>query len=83
MSRFSFTTPPGTAGGFNSIKAYVTQLVRRGAPAVLESCDKIVLTNEQFDAFCEICETPPTPSPEIRKAAKALDEEGFFPHEGD
>lgn len=70
------------AAGFNSVKAYVTQLVRRDAPAVLETYDNIVLTNEQFDAFCEICENPPTPSPGIRKAAKALDEEGFFPHEG-
>ena len=46
------------------------------------SVDKIILTNEQFDAFCEICENPPTPGLEIHKAAKTLDEEGFFPHEG-
>lgn len=32
------------------------------SPAVLESYDRIVLTNEQFDAFCEICENPPPPS---------------------
>lgn len=70
------------AAGFNSIKAYVTQLVRRDAPEVLETYDKIILTNEQFDAFCEVCENPPEPSPKIRKAAKALDEKGFFPHGG-
>lgn len=70
------------AAGFGSIKAYVSQLVRRDAPAVLENYDKIVLSNQQFDAFCEICENPPMPSPAIRKAAEALDKEGFFADEG-
>ena len=71
------------AAGLNSIEAYVTQLVKRNASEVLETYGKIVLTNEQFDAFSEVCENPPAPSPEILTAAKALDEEGFFPpHEG-
>lgn len=69
------------AAGFSSIKAYVTQLVRQDAPDVLESFGKIILTNEQFDAFCRVCDNPPPPSPKIRKAAKALDEEGFLERE--
>ena len=65
------------ASGFSSIKAYVTQLVRQDAPAVLKSYASIQLTNEQFDAFCQACENPPVPSAKIRKAAEALDRDGF------
>ena len=65
------------AAGHSSIKAYVTQLIRRDAPAVLENYSNIQLTNEQFDAFCLACDNPPTPGTRIKRAAEALDREGF------
>ncbi len=65
------------ASGLGSIKAYLTQLVKQNAPGVLEEYANIQLTNAQFDAFCQACENPPAPSEKIRKAAEALDQEGF------
>jgi uncharacterized protein (DUF1778 family) len=66
------------ASGLTSIKAYVTQLVKQHAPEVMAAHNSIQLTNAQFDAFCEACDNPPTPSDKIRKAAEALDQEGFL-----
>lgn len=65
------------ASGLTSIKAYVTQLVRQHAPEVLEAYSCVQLTNAQFDAFCKACDNPPTPTDKLRKAARALDQEGF------
>ena len=66
------------ASGLTSIKAYVTQLVKRHAPEVLEAYSSIQLTNSQFDAFCEACDNPTAPTARLRKAAQALDQEGFM-----
>ena len=66
-----------TAGGYGSIKALLTQLVRQHAPQVLAEHQKIVLTNQQFNEFSQLCETTVEPSDKIKAAAKALDEEGF------
>jgi len=66
------------ASGLTSIKAYVTQLVKQHAPEVMAAHNSIQLTNAQFDAFCEACDNPSTPSDKIRKAAEALDQEGFL-----
>ena len=65
------------ASGLTSIKAYVTQLVKQHAPEVLEAYSSIQLTNAQFDAFCRACDYPPTPTTRLRKAAQALDQDGF------
>ncbi len=65
------------ASGLTSIKAYVTQLVKQHAPEVLEDYSSIQLTNAQFDTFCEACDNSPAPTAKIRKAAQALDQEGF------
>ena len=66
------------ASGLTSIKAYVTQLVKQHAPEVLEAYSSIQLTNAHFDAFCEACDNPPAPTAKLRKAAQALDQEGFL-----
>lgn len=68
------------ASGLTSIKAYVTQLVKQHAPETLETYRSIQLTNAQFDAFCEACDNPPAPTTKLRKAAQALDQEGFVPN---
>ena len=65
------------ASGLTSIKAYVTQLVRQHALEVLTAYNNIQLTNAQFDAFCKACDNPPAPTAKLRKAAVALDQEGF------
>ncbi|MGI9250132.1 MAG: hypothetical protein ACR2PR_02895 [Pseudohongiellaceae bacterium] len=51
-------------------------LAERAAQAS-ELSNSTKLTNEQFDAFCHACENPPPLSAKIRKAAQALDREGF------
>ncbi len=68
------------AAGLTSIKAYVTQLVKQHAPEVLEAYSSTQLTNAQFDAFCRACDNPPMPTTKLRKAAQALDQEGFTPN---
>jgi uncharacterized protein (DUF1778 family) len=65
------------ASGLGSVKAYVTHLVRQHSPAVLLAQQTIQLSNEQFDAFCQACDQPASPSARLLKAAKALDEEGL------
>lgn len=65
------------ASGFTSIKAYVTQLVKQHASETLEAYSSIQLTNAQFDAVYEACDNPPTPTDKLRRAAQALDQEGF------
>ena len=65
------------ASGLTSIKAYVTQLVKQHAPEALEAYSSIQLANAQFDAFCEACDNPTEPTAKLRKAAEALDQEGF------
>lgn len=65
------------AGGYGSIKALLTQLVRTHAPEVLEAYSQVKLTNKQFDEFSRLCESTVKPGSKIQKAAKALDEEGF------
>ena len=65
------------ASGLTSIKAYITQLVKQHAPEALEAYSSTQLPNAQFDAFCEACDNPPTPTARLRKAAQALDQDGF------
>lgn len=56
---------------------YLAKLVTENAPKTLKAYSEIKLTNEQFDQFIAICDTPPKPSKAILNAAKRLDEEGF------
>ena len=65
------------ASGQSSIKAYVTQLVRRHAPADLQAHSSVQLTQAQYDAFCAACDNPPQLSSRLRKAAQSLDSEGY------
>ena len=65
------------ASSLTSIQAYVIQLVRQHASEVLEAYNSIRLINAQFDAFCKACDNAPVPTDKLRKAARALDQEGF------
>ena len=65
------------ASGLTSIKAYVTKLVKKHASEVLAAYSSTQLNTAQFDAFCEACNNPPAPTAKLRKAAQALDQEGF------
>lgn len=65
------------AGGYASIKDFLSQLVHAKAPEILKAYSEIQLTNAQFDSFVELCENPKAVSPRIKEAAKLLDDEGF------
>ena len=56
---------------------YLAKLVREDAPKTLQTYTCIQLSNKQFDDFLTICDTEQELSPEIKKAAKGLDDEGF------
>ena len=56
---------------------YLVKLVREDAPKTLQSYTGIQLSNKQFDDFLAICDAELELSPEIKKAAKRLDDEGF------
>ena len=56
---------------------YLAKLVREDAPKTLQSYTCIQLSNKQFDDFLTICDTEQELNPEIKKAAKRLDDEGF------
>ncbi|MBN4055234.1 DUF1778 domain-containing protein [bacterium AH-315-K03] len=65
------------AGGYGSIKALLTQLVRTHAPEVLAAYSHVQLSNEQFNEFNRLCQATVKPSSKIQKAVNALDNEGF------
>jgi uncharacterized protein (DUF1778 family) len=65
------------AGGFGNIKEYLSSLVHKDAPKVMESYSAIKLSNAQFDRFMSACDNPPKASAKLLAAAKALDNEGI------
>lgn len=65
------------AGGYASIKDFLSQLVHAKAPEILKAYSEVKLTNAQFDRFVEACENPKPVSPKIKEAAQLLDDEGF------
>ena len=57
---------------------YLANLVRADAPKRLKSENEIVLANQQFDNFIQVCDTAtPSPSKKLSEAANRLDSEGF------
>jgi uncharacterized protein (DUF1778 family) len=66
-----------TAAGFGSIKAYLSQLVRKDAARVLTEQAQITLTCEQYDRFAALCERSVAPNEKLSKAARTLDAKGF------
>lgn len=65
------------AGGYGSIKALLIQLVKQHAPEVLAARQQVLLTRQQLDEFSQLCETTVKPGNKVKKALKALDDEGF------
>jgi len=56
---------------------YLANLVRADAPKRLKSENEIVLANQQFDDFIQVCDTALAPSKKLTEAANRLDSEGF------
>lgn len=66
------------AGGYGSVKEYLSRLVHADAPKTIHEYETMKLTNEQFDKFIAACEKPPRPlSEKLKAAANRLDEEGL------
>lgn len=65
-----------SASGY-TLTDYLANLVRNDAPMRLKAQNEIVVTNEQFDHFMEVCEAAPAPTNKILDAARKLDAEGF------
>lgn len=64
------------ASGY-TLTDYLASLVRSDAPKRLKEHNEIVVANEQFDHFIQVCESAPAPSSKILDVAKRLDKEGF------
>lgn len=64
------------ASGY-TLTDYLANLVRKDAPKRLRAQREILLTNEQFDHFIQVCEAAPEPGKKILDVARKLDEEGF------
>ncbi|GGG53463.1 hypothetical protein GCM10011403_08270 [Pseudohongiella nitratireducens] len=65
------------AAGLGSIKAYVSQLIQQHAPETLQTYNQVKLSNAEFDAFCQACDSPQPVSHKLKRAAQKLDQEGF------
>jgi len=64
------------ASGY-TLTDYLASLVRNDAPKRLKEQNEIVVANEQFDHFIQVCESAPAPSRKILEVANRLDQEGF------
>jgi uncharacterized protein (DUF1778 family) len=67
-----------SAGGYATMKAYLTHLIRENAPKVISEYAQLKVTNENFDRFMEACKTPPTPSAKLMKVAKSIAQDGIW-----
>ena len=60
-----------------SLTDYLVKLIREDAPNAIKINSEIVISNQDFDKFIALCDTPPKLSKKIIDAAKQLDDEGF------
>ncbi|WP_022951738.1 DUF1778 domain-containing protein [Leucothrix mucor] len=63
--------------GARSLSDFITQALREKTRQVLETHEKLVLSNEAFDDFFEACMKDSKPSDELREAARVTDELGI------
>ena len=64
------------ASGY-TLTDYLASLVRNDAPKRLKEHNEIVITNEQFDHFIQVCDKSKAPGRKLLESAKKLDAEGF------
>jgi len=60
-----------------TVTEYLTRLILKDAPKVLQGETQISLSNAQFDHFMEACKSTKAPSKKLLDAAKNLDNNGF------
>ncbi len=60
-----------------TVTEYLTRLILKDAPKVLQGETQFSLNNAQFDQFMEACKNTKVPNQKLLDTAKNLDNEGF------
>ena len=60
-----------------TVTEYLTRLILKDAPKVIQGKTQSSLNNAQFDQFMEACKNTKAPNQELLDTAKNLDNEGF------
>ena len=60
-----------------TVTEYLTRLILKDAPKVLQGETPFSLNNAQFDQFMEACKNTKAPNKKLLDTAKNLDNEGF------
>lgn len=60
-----------------TVTEYLTRLILKDAPKILQGETQISLSNAQFEHFREVCKTTKVPSKKLVDVAKSLDTDGF------
>ena len=63
--------------GMKSLTEFITQAVHEKAQAVIQSQERITLSNDVFDQFFAACEADAEPSEKLRSIAEKVDRQGF------
>jgi len=60
-----------------TVTEYLTRLILKDAPKVLQGETQISLSSTQFNHFMEVCKNTKAPTQKLLDAAKSLDNNGF------
>ena len=60
-----------------TVTEYLTRLILKDAPKVIQGKTQFSLNNAQFDQFMEACKNTKAPNQKLLDTAKNLDNEGF------
>ncbi|MFT4926127.1 MAG: hypothetical protein ACI8WB_002225 [Phenylobacterium sp.] len=63
--------------GMKSLTEFITQAVHEKAQAVIQSQERLILSNDVFDQFYAACEAQVSPSEKMRSLAEKVDRQGF------
>lgn len=64
--------------GYSNIKAYLTNLIREGAPKQLAKHEQLKVSFANYERFMAACSTPPKPSNKLITAAQKLAKDGIW-----
>ena len=63
--------------GMKSLTEFITQAVHEKAQAVIQSQERLTLSNDVFDQFFAACEADVEPSEKLRSLVEKVDKQGF------
>ena len=63
--------------GMKSLTEFITQAIHEKAQAVIQSQERLTLSNDVFDKFFAACEADVEPSEKLRALAEKVDKQGF------